>query len=480
MEGRHQKRPNSAEVVYEAPAKRQALGHNLYSQVTGHGIADDDEDYEPRMHHHHDTAQDDQEQSSYGGGDDDGDDDPQSTSEQQTPSRSVKRKSGRAAGSPGSLTSGCRHDCSLGMLTKKFLTLIDNATDGVLDLNRAAETLKVQKRRIYDITNVLEGVGLIEKKSKNNIRWKGASASGDRETEPEAARLRQDMKALEDQERTLDEHLRLMSTAIQTLSDNPINKPRLYVTDEDVTSLPCFANDTIFAVKAPPGTTLEVPDPREAGDPRDGQMRYRIVLRSTRGPIDVYLVQHTNNVGTTSQQGAVPSASAEPAGSTVGPGGAGGSASAAGAGGAAATMGRAASGTGAAAAGAGGSSAPPTAVKPEVAASGRTPGNALMGQGSPAFPYSLPGASPLSAVAAANGTSSFFNSVLNSPTGVGAVDPLTMAALGVASPSLAGRVSGTVGVNEMDPAAWYDGSHDPPLMSTFYQEDDDNFFTAPL
>ena len=31
----------------------------------------------------------------------------------------------------------------------------------------------IQKRRIYDITNVLEGIGLIEKKSKNNIQWKG-------------------------------------------------------------------------------------------------------------------------------------------------------------------------------------------------------------------------------------------------------------------------------------------------------------------
>lgn len=29
---------------------------------------------------------------------------------------------------------------------------------------------RVQKRRIYDITNVLEGIGLIEKQSKNNIQ----------------------------------------------------------------------------------------------------------------------------------------------------------------------------------------------------------------------------------------------------------------------------------------------------------------------
>ena len=36
----------------------------------------------------------------------------------------------------------------------------------------AAETLQVQKRRIYDITNVLEGINLIRKKSKNNIQWR--------------------------------------------------------------------------------------------------------------------------------------------------------------------------------------------------------------------------------------------------------------------------------------------------------------------
>lgn len=40
-------------------------------------------------------------------------------------------------------------------------------------LKQAADTLAVrQKRRIYDITNVLEGIDLIEKKSKNSIQWK--------------------------------------------------------------------------------------------------------------------------------------------------------------------------------------------------------------------------------------------------------------------------------------------------------------------
>lgn len=70
--------------------------------------------------------------------------------------------------SPGERT---RYDTSLGLLTKKFVGLIAESPDGVLDLNWATEVLEVQKRRIYDITNVLEGVQLIRKKSKNHIQW---------------------------------------------------------------------------------------------------------------------------------------------------------------------------------------------------------------------------------------------------------------------------------------------------------------------
>uniref|UniRef100_A0A8C0FSG3 E2F/DP family winged-helix DNA-binding domain-containing protein n=2 Tax=Strigidae TaxID=30459 RepID=A0A8C0FSG3_BUBBB len=75
---------------------------------------------------------------------------------------------GAAPKSPGEKT---RYDTSLGLLTKKFIRLLNESPDGVVDLNRAAEVLEVQKRRIYDITNVLEGIQLIRKKSKNNIQW---------------------------------------------------------------------------------------------------------------------------------------------------------------------------------------------------------------------------------------------------------------------------------------------------------------------
>ena len=41
----------------------------------------------------------------------------------------------------------CRYDSSLGLLTKKFVSLIQNAPEGILDLNAAAGQLGVQKRR---------------------------------------------------------------------------------------------------------------------------------------------------------------------------------------------------------------------------------------------------------------------------------------------------------------------------------------------
>jgi transcription factor E2F3 len=37
----------------------------------------------------------------------------------------------------------CRYDSSLGLLTKKFVSLVETAPDGVLDLNKAAEALNV-------------------------------------------------------------------------------------------------------------------------------------------------------------------------------------------------------------------------------------------------------------------------------------------------------------------------------------------------
>lgn len=70
-----------------------------------------------------------------------------------------------------------RKENGLVELTKKFINLLKQAPNQTLDLNEAVQLLRVQKRRIYDITNVLEGIGLICKERKNNIRWNGPDAT---------------------------------------------------------------------------------------------------------------------------------------------------------------------------------------------------------------------------------------------------------------------------------------------------------------
>ena len=64
-----------------------------------------------------------------------------------------------------------KQDNSLGQLTRNFLLYIKNKGRVNININDLVKDLAVKKRRIYDITNVLQGIGYIEKKGKNEISW---------------------------------------------------------------------------------------------------------------------------------------------------------------------------------------------------------------------------------------------------------------------------------------------------------------------
>ncbi|CBN79772.1 transcription factor E2F [Ectocarpus siliculosus] len=190
----------------------------------------------------------------------------------------------------GALT---RFDSSLGLLTRRFVDLIQAAPGGTLDLNAAAKDLDVQKRRIYDITNVLEGIGLIHKTSKNHIQWKGKGdglGEGNTEEENEA---QEEIHELVDQEARVDQliaHVKGQLKKLPTESNKPSGD--MFLHQQDIRGLPCYKKNTVMAIRAPAGTTLEVPDPDE-GMPH-GERRYQIYLKSPSGPIDVYVVSQVD------------------------------------------------------------------------------------------------------------------------------------------------------------------------------------------
>ncbi|NXJ71361.1 E2F2 factor, partial [Rostratula benghalensis] len=195
----------------------------------------------------------------------------------------------RTPKSPGEKT---RYDTSLGLLTKKFIRLLNESPDGVVDLNRAAEVLEVQKRRIYDITNVLEGIQLIRKKSKNHIQWMGTGIFEDAAVTAKQRVLQGELVELAKMERTLDQVLQDCDLQLRLLAeDEPLfffffsytlsPSTLAYVTYQDLRAISSFQEQTVIAVKAPPETQMEMPDSSEDS--------FQLHLKSTNGPIEVYL-----------------------------------------------------------------------------------------------------------------------------------------------------------------------------------------------
>ncbi|CAH1104270.1 unnamed protein product [Psylliodes chrysocephalus] len=149
-----------------------------------------------------------------------------------------------------------RFEKSLGLLTTKFVGLLKRSTGGVLDLKIAADLLAVrQKRRIYDITNVLEGIGLIEKKSKNSIQWKPYTCkclpgTNTQEFTVKIADLKKKISKLNDYEHELDLHRLWIEQSIRNTTEDLETRKYLYVTDEDF-SQRFDSNDRVVIVNTP-------------------------------------------------------------------------------------------------------------------------------------------------------------------------------------------------------------------------------------
>ncbi|XP_070760125.1 transcription factor E2F4-like [Enoplosus armatus] len=174
---------------------------------------------------------------------------------------------------------------SLNVLATRFVGLLQEAEGGVLDLKDAVRLLAVgQKRRIYDITNVLEGVGLIVKMSKSIVKWKGTlPGENAHELHNRMIELKSELEDLEQKEYMLDQQRFWVEQSIRNTTEDCSNLT--YVNHEDICN--CFSGHTLLAVRAPFGTQLDVPIPKAV---QSSPAKYQIHLKSINGPIDVVLL----------------------------------------------------------------------------------------------------------------------------------------------------------------------------------------------
>ncbi|XP_077447440.1 transcription factor E2F6-like [Stigmatopora argus] len=164
-----------------------------------------------------------------------------------------------------------RIDTSLVFLTREFLKLLQQSKDGILDLNIVSHQLKTPKRRIYDITNVLEGIRLIKKKYKSHVQWLGQCLNED---------MNQMMLDLTEEEKKLDMLIESCTEELFHVCAEVLGSRFAYVTYEDIQSIPALREQTLLAIKAPENTTMNIPHPKDS---------LQIHLKSTKGPIDVLI-----------------------------------------------------------------------------------------------------------------------------------------------------------------------------------------------
>ncbi|KAM9751843.1 LOW QUALITY PROTEIN: transcription factor E2F1 [Menidia menidia] len=179
---------------------------------------------------------------------------------------------------PRSTAEKSRYDTSLNLTTKRFLNLLSQSADGVVDLNWASQVLDVQKRRIYDITNVLEGIQLISKKSKNHIQWLGNRVDASLVSRHKA--LQREVCDLTEAEEQLDQLVSKCNLQLRLLTEEPQNKKLGYVRCQDLRQSFDSPDQLVMVIRAPPETQMQVSEPSEG---------YQVSLRSSLGPIDVFL-----------------------------------------------------------------------------------------------------------------------------------------------------------------------------------------------
>ena len=153
-----------------------------------------------------------------------------------------------------------RQENSLSKLTKKVLTYIRNKNKVNININELVKDLGVKKRRIYDITNVLQGIGYIEKQGKNEIIWN----QKDSFLNKKEIKIKNKIFKLQQEINELNQKMNIQKEELNTISSQSDFSKKNYIKFIDLNNLAKNENKDLLIIKSIPGTTLDIFDKKNS------------------------------------------------------------------------------------------------------------------------------------------------------------------------------------------------------------------------
>ena len=152
-----------------------------------------------------------------------------------------------------------RQENSLCQLTKKVLEYIKNKKKLNININELVKDLCVKKRRIYDITNVLQGIGYIEKKGKNEIIWLKNQIFNKKDS-----KSKNNFFKMNNQMNEINNLINITKEEFVSISRKREFNKFGYITFNDLENISQNEKIDFFIVKADKGTKIEIMDKKNA------------------------------------------------------------------------------------------------------------------------------------------------------------------------------------------------------------------------
>ena len=201
-----------------------------------------------------------------------------------------------------------RQENSLGELTINFIDYVKTKGLELININEIVKKLKVKKRRIYDITNVLEGIGYIKKLGKNQIKWIKADFLKENiilnNNNEDSNKINKFLELKKENDK-LDLFLKEINLEFEKINEKPETKNYAYVTYDDLKNLADNNNNKMIAIKAPIDTSIEIIDNKNIENLKENidnvcndnkeildnlKKENQIFMESKNGEISVYII----------------------------------------------------------------------------------------------------------------------------------------------------------------------------------------------